>query len=95
MKEALKSLRDPAIHLKKESITSSVRKLATKASRVLGDPKPEKAGKRAAAIYGKRSTLVHEGNSVRPADVAELRKLVREALETEVGSYERVRERFP
>jgi hypothetical protein len=95
MKDALKSLRDSAIHLKEESITSSVRKLATKVSRVLGDPEPEKAGKHAATLYGKRSTFVHTGKSVTWANVAELRKMVREALAVEVGCHERVRERFP
>jgi hypothetical protein len=93
--EALEGLRNSAAHYEKESITSSVRKLAAKAARVLGDPDPEKAGKEAAALYGKRSNLVHSGESVTWADVAQLRQVAREALAVEVECYDRIRERFP
>ena len=95
MEEAFKALQDAAIHLKKDSITSSVRKLATRTSHVLGDPDPAKAGKRAAALYAKRSQLVHKGKGVTPADVHKLRTLVREALAVEAECYDHIRERFP
>jgi hypothetical protein len=93
MKEAFKALQDSAFHLKEESITSSVRKLATRASQALGDAEPEKAGKRAAALYGKRNHLVHKGKSVTWGDVNDLRALVRETLAVEAGCYDRIRER--
>jgi hypothetical protein len=95
VEDAFKALQDSAVHLKKESITSSVRKLATRTSKVLGDAEPDNAGKRAAALYGKRSQLVHNGKHVDPVDVHELRTLVREALAVEVGCFERIRERYP
>jgi hypothetical protein len=93
-KDAFKALRQSAEHLKQESIRSSVRKLATKASETFGDPEPERTGKRAAELYDKRSDLVHEGHSVTWADVAEIRKLVREALAVEAGCHEHFRERI-
>ena len=95
MGEALEGLRNSVVHYEKDSITSSIRKLATETSRTLGDPDLEKTGKRAAALYGKRSNLVHSGESVTWGDVNELRKLVREALAVDVGCYERIRDRFP
>jgi hypothetical protein len=95
LKEAFRALRDSAAHLAKESITSSVRKLATRTSHVLGDVEPRKAGKRAVELYGKRSRLVHKGEDVTHAEVHELRTLVREALAVAAGCYDRIRERFP
>ena len=95
MAEALRGLRDAVVHWEKELITSSIRKLATKASRVLGDADPEQSGKRGGDLYVKRNGLVHRGESVSWADVAEFRKLAREALAVEAGCYEHIRERFP
>jgi hypothetical protein len=46
-------------------------------------------------LYVKRNGLVHRGESVSWADVAEFRKLAREALAVEAECYERIRERFP
>jgi hypothetical protein len=95
MEEAYKALCNSAAHLKKESITSSVRKLATRTSEVLGDTEPDKAGRRAASLYGKRSQLVHKGKSVSSADVCDLRTLVREAIAVEAGCFDHIRERYP
>lgn len=95
MAEAFKALMNSAGNLKKEGITSSVRRLATCTSQALGDAHPENAGKRASDLYGKRSGLVHRGESVTLADVGELRRLVREALAVEAGCFEHIRERYP
>jgi hypothetical protein len=95
MKIALQELRNSAIHLKRESITGAVRKLATKTSKVLGDSDPVVAGKKAALLYGKRSKLVHRGQSVGWGDVVEIRKLVRECIAVEAQCYNAIRERFP
>ena len=92
--EALEGLRNAVVHYQKESIASSVRKLGTNTARVLGDPEAEKAGKAAAVLYGKRSNLVHGGESTW-GDVAQLRKVTREALAVEARCYVRIRERFP
>jgi hypothetical protein len=75
-----------------KSITGSLRKLATKASAVLGDPKPKQAGEQAANLYRKRGDLVI---SVTKSDVADIRKLVRECLAVEVGCYNDIRKPFP
>jgi hypothetical protein len=93
--EALEGLRNAVVHYQKESISISVRKLATSTARVLGDRQPEKAGRDAVALYGKRSNLVHGGESVSWGDVAQLRKAAREAIAVEAGCYDRIRERFP
>jgi hypothetical protein len=92
MQLAFKALKDSAIHLRRESITSSIRKLATEASKVLGDPNPQDAGTRAAKLYGKRSKLVHKGESVSLGDVAETRQLVRECLSVRIGCSTGIRE---
>jgi hypothetical protein len=95
VEEAFKSLRDSAIHLKKESITGSVRQIAIATSKALGDAEPKTAGKRAATLYGKRSKLAHEGKQVTWGDVGELRQLVREVIAVEAGCFDRIRDRYP
>jgi hypothetical protein len=95
MSRALDGLRNAAVHYRKESIASSIRKLATKTSIALGDPDPEATAKKALALYGRRSGLVHKGEIVSSSEVVELRKLVRETLAVEVGCFDHIRERYP
>jgi hypothetical protein len=92
---ALTALQDSAKWLKQESITSSIQKLATKTAAALGDENPVEAGKKGAALYTKRSQLVHRSKSVTQADVYAMRKLARECLAVEMGCYHAIRERFP
>ena len=93
--EALEGLQNAVVHYKKESITTSIRKLGTKIARTLGDLEPEKMGKQAVALYTKRNNLVHGGENVTSGDVSELRRLTREALAVEIGCYDHIREHFP
>jgi hypothetical protein len=81
--------------LKNESITSSIRALAARTAVALGDDEPLQAGKAAAALYNKRSQLVHRGKSVNLADVQQMRQLARECLAVEMGCYHSIRDRFP
>jgi hypothetical protein len=93
--EALRGLRDSIVHWKNESISSSIRKLATRVSRLLGDANPEETGKRACDLYSRRNGLVHRGESVAWTDVQEFRKLAREAIAVEAGCHEHIRDRYP
>lgn len=93
--DALQGLRDTIVHWKNESISSSIRKLATRVARLLGDANPEQAGKRARDLYSRRNGLVHRGESVTWADVREFRELAREAIAVEAGCHQHIRERFP
>jgi hypothetical protein len=93
--EDLQGLLASIVHWKKESITSSIRKLARKTAQTLGDSDAEQRAKRASELYTKRNGLVHRGESVTATEVNELRTLVREALAVEAGCDHRIRDRFP
>lgn len=93
--EALTDMHDSALHWKRESIRSSIRRLGTKTSQALGDLDPQARGRTAVRLYDKRSKVVHKGTTASLADVAETRQIVREALAVEAGYYAHIRERFP
>jgi len=95
LRQALLDMHKGAHHWKAESIRSSIRRLAVDASRTLGDPNPDAAGKSAVKLYDKRSLVVHEGQTASVKEAQDARQLVREVLAIEAGSYQHIRERFP
>jgi len=95
LRQALMDMHKGAEHWKKESIRSSVRRLAREAARIMNDPDPEASGKSAVRLYDKRSLVVHQGENASLSETRTARQLVREVLAVAVGSYEHIRERFP
>ena len=72
-----------------------MRRLATDASRTLGDEDPEVAGRSAVRLYDKRSRVVHQGETAAVSEAREARQLIREVLAVAAGSYKHIRERIP
>ncbi len=90
-KEAFQSLRRSAEYLKNDSIRGSIRRIATHASQILGDPDPSLTGRLAARLYDKRSSLVHSAEPVALMDVVKIRRLAREVLAVQANCYQNIR----
>ncbi|MCA1542035.1 hypothetical protein I6F18_18930 [Bradyrhizobium sp. NBAIM32] len=95
IRQALEDMHRGAEHWKKESIRSSIRRLGTDVSRKMGDADPAAVGRAAVNLYDKRSLVVHEGVGASLRDVADTRKIVREAIAVEADCFEHIRGRFP
>jgi len=95
LQQALTDMRKAASHWKKESIRSSIRRLAISVSQTLGDPDPEAAGKLAVRLYDKRSDVVHGGDTASSHEALQSRQIAREALAVKVGCFHHIRERYP
>ena len=95
LQQALTDMRKAASHWKKESIRSSIRRLAISVSQTLGDPDPEAAWKLAVRLYDKRSDVVHGGDTASSHEALQSRQIAREALAVKVGCFHHIRERYP
>ena len=82
--EALAALARQADFLKRRSIRQSIRALASECARTNDFPQPDEYGRKAMALYDKRSALVHTGEDISGTDVHELREMLRVVLATKM-----------
>lgn len=84
-RQALTDMKKSAVHWKRESIRSSVRRLGIRVATAVGSEDPVAAGSLAVKLYDKRSTLTHEAKPVSGTDLLTLHQLVRKAIAVEAG----------
>jgi hypothetical protein len=81
-RDALAAMAQSAGMLKRRSITQSIRALASECAKINDFPEPYEYGREAGKLYGKRSSLVHDGADITGTDLHQLREKVRVILAT-------------